>query len=143
MPLVEQRRKSRITALQFLFGLEFRPFDGEEELKDFWKNNPNRKSVRNYAETLIQGVIEKQEEIDEIIKKSLKRWNWERVGHIERVIIKIATYEAGIATLVSPRIAISEAVELAKIFGTEDAPRFVNGVLDRVFCDQGWIEKDN
>jgi N utilization substance protein B len=88
-------------------------------------------------------VLEKQDEIDEIIKKSLKRWNWERVGLIERVILKIATYEAGITPSVSPRTAISEAVELAKIFGTEDAPRFINGVLDRVFCEQGWLKKDN
>ncbi len=138
----ERRRKARVAALQFLFGLEFHPLEGKEELEDFWKSNPYRKTVRFYAEKLIRGIIEKQEEIDEIIKKSLTKWKWERVGYIEKIILRIAVYEGGISGLVSARTSISEAIELAKMFGAEDTPKFINGILDRVFTNQNWIEKE-
>lgn len=143
MLVVEQRRKARIAALQFLFGLEFRPFEGDEELKDFWRFNPYRKSVRPYAEKLIRGVIEKKEEIDEIIKQGLLKWNWNRVGYIEKVILRIAIFEGGLSGLVPSKTSISEAIELAKMFGSEDAPKFINGILDRVFKQQKWINTDD
>lgn len=142
MLVVERRRKARIAALQFLFGLEFHPLEGEEELEDFWNSNPYRKSVRIYAEKLIWGIIEKQEEIDEIIKKALTKWKWDRVGYIEKVILRIAVYEGGLTGLTPSRTSISEAIELAKMFGSEDTPKFINGVLDRVFASQNWIEKE-
>jgi len=143
MLVVERRRKARIAALQFLFGLEFHSLEGEKELEDFWKHNPFRKSVRAYAEKLIWGIIEKQEEIDKIIKESLTKWNWSRVGLIEKVILRIAVYEGGLSGLAPSRASISEAIELAKMFGSEDAPKFVNGILDRVFTSQNWISKEN
>lgn len=143
MLVVERRRKARIAALQFLFGLEFHPLEGEEELEDFWKHNPFRKSVRAYAEKLIWGIIEKQEEIDKIIKESLTKWNWSRVGLIEKVILRIAVYEGGLSGLAPSKTSIFEAIELAKMFGSEDAPKFVNGILDRVFTSQNWITKED
>ncbi len=143
MLIVEQRRQSRIATLQFLFGLEFHPLEGKEELEYFWKHNNFRVSVRRYAEKLIWGIIERQSEIDGIIVPSLKKWSWDRVGYIEKIILRIAVYEGGLTKLISPRIAIHEAIELAKMFGSEDAPRFVNGVLDRVFESQKWLEKED
>ncbi len=140
---VEQRRKARIATLQFLFGLEFHPLEGKEELKDFWNYNPFRKSVRTYAEKLIWGIIETQEEIDEIIKKSLTKWKWDRIGLIEKVILRIAVYEGGMSGLSPSRTSIYEAIELAKMFGSEDTPKFINGILDRVFTTQNWIEKED
>lgn len=142
MLVVERKRKARIATLQFLFGLEFHPLEGEEEFEYFWNSNPFRQSVRIYAEKLIRGIMEKQEEIDEIIKKSLTKWNWNRIGLIEKVILRIAVYEGGIMSWVSSRTSISEAIELAKIFGSEDTPKFINGILDRVFTNQNWIKKE-
>ncbi|HOK08360.1 MAG TPA: transcription antitermination factor NusB [Candidatus Hydrogenedens sp.] len=141
MLIVKQRRKARIAALQFLFSLEFHPLEGEEELKYFWKHNPNNKTARVYAEKIIKGVLNNKEQIDEIIKEALEKWSLDRVGYIERVIVRIATYEGGIEKCVSPKTAISEAIELARMFGSEDAPKFVNGVLDRLFQSQGWLKK--
>lgn len=142
MLIVEVRRKARMTALQFLFGLEFRPFEGREEIDDFWKLFPNRASVRRYAEQIILGVLENVETIDEIIRRNMVKWKLERIGIIEKVILRMAVFEAGFLKTVPPPSVISEAIELAKNFGSESTPRFVNAVLERIFTNEGWMSKN-
>lgn len=128
----EVRHKARICALQYLFGLEFREFEGDEDLELFWKYFPVRKSVRKYAEFLIKGVIQHNGEIESIIKKTLTNWDYRRIGNIEKVLMKIAIYECLISKNVNSKVAIDEALEIAHLFATEDSPRFINGVLDKI-----------
>ena len=129
----EVRRKARICALQFLFALEFREFEGEEDLKLFWEYLPTKKSVKKYGEFLIRGVIEHNSEIEQIIKEHLTNWDYKRVGNIEKVLMKIAIYECLFSKNVNPKVAINEALEIAHLFATEESPRFINGVLDKIF----------
>jgi len=126
------RRKARERALQFLFGLDFTHNPWESAAAIFWEIEPTRPSVRHYAMTLIRGVCEQRELLDEAIAAALQHWSPERVGHVERNIIRIALYEMRNAEDVPPAVAINEAIELAKAFGADDAPRFVNGILDRL-----------
>jgi transcription antitermination protein NusB len=123
---------ARGRALQFLFGLDFTQYDWEPEIEGFWELHPSRPSVRRYAETLIRGVCTRQEEIDACIGEALENWTLDRVGYIERAILRMALYEMRYRDDVPTTVAINEAVELAKQFGAEDASRFVNGVLDRL-----------
>ncbi len=128
------RRKARCRALEFLFGLEFTKGDWRAALDAFWKTFETRQSVRDYAETLVAGVLEGRGVLDGDIDAALKGWTPERVGHIERNVIRIAVFEMGSIDDVPPKVAINEAIELAKSYGTDESPAFVNAVLDRIMA---------
>lgn len=118
--------------MQFLFGLDFTAYEWRSALPAFWKNNPSRPGVMHYAETLIEGVVNNQAAIDEAIAGALENWDPARVGRVEQNVLRIAVYEMRIRDDVPAGAAINEAIEVAKRFGNEEAPRFVNGVLDRI-----------
>jgi len=126
------RRRARERALQFLFGLEFTAYDWRESLESFWVNSPSKAGVKAYADALIEGVMERREELDAMIAEAAEHWASDRIGHIERNVIRVALYELRHGTDVPPNVAINEALEVAKLYGSDDAPRFVNGVLDRL-----------
>ncbi len=127
------RRRARERALQFLYGLDFTHHEDPESLLEaFWRDNPSRPGARAYAETLIRGVLARQADLDGAITATLDRWTPDRVGRIEQNILRIALYEMRFTDDVPERVAINEAVEVAKRFGSDAAPRFINGVLDRL-----------
>ena len=132
MPDPRVRRKARERALQFLFGLDFSNYHWEEAIAFFWDAELTRPSVKAYAMTLIQGVSERREDLDDEIDRAIDRWSPDRVGRIERNVLRIALYEMRYQEDVPSPVAINEAIELAKNFGSNEAPRFVNGVLDKL-----------
>ena len=126
------RRQARERALQFLFGLEFTGYDWELEIEDFWVANPCRPGVRDYAERLISTVVDHQDELDTHIVSALENWSPDRIGRIEWSALRIALSEMLYQPDVPPTVALNEAIEVVKRFGSNEAPRFVNGVLDRL-----------
>jgi N utilization substance protein B len=126
------RRKARERALQFLFGLDFTGYAWDEVVEDFWAVHLTRPSVRRYAERVIRGVCEQRHELDREIADALRNWSPERVGRVERNVLRIALFEMRCIPDVPATVAINEALEVTKRFGADDAPRFVNGVLDRL-----------
>jgi len=121
--------------MQFLFGLDFTEYDWLPAIEAFWENHPARPGVKQYAERLVRGVVEHREELDTAITSALEHWTPERVGGIERNVLRVALFELRYGQNVPERVAINEAIEVAKRFGADDAPRFVNGVLDRLRKD--------
>ena len=130
------RRKARCRALEFLFGLEFTQDDWRAALVAFWKTFETKESVRDYTEILVAGVFDRREALDEDIDAALKGWTPERVGRIERNVLRIAVFEMVSVDDVPPKVAINEAIELAKSYGTEESPGFVNAVLDRIMDEK-------
>ena len=128
---VHPRRLARERALQFLYGLEFTQNGWAQALQGFWEISPTRKNVRDYADTLIEGICERQESLDTAIQSALEGWTLDRLGYIERILLRIALYEMRHGGVPGP-IAINEAIELAKRFSDPETPRFINGVLDRL-----------
>lgn len=126
------RHRARERALQFLFGLDFTKYDWESVIQDFWSANPSKPGAKLYAARLIRGVMQNRDAIDARIDASLEHWSPERVGKVERNVLRIAAYELMFEDETPPKVVVNEAVELAKAFGNENAPRFVNGVLDRI-----------
>jgi transcription antitermination protein NusB len=126
------RRRGRERALQFLFGLDFTEYGWRESMDAFWTACASRPGVRQYAEGLIEGVMERVQELDAAIAGAADNWAPERIGRIERNILRVALYEMRYSDDVPPAVAINEAVEVAKRYGSDEAPRFVNGVLDRL-----------
>lgn len=134
------RRRARERAVQFLFGLDFTAYDWEAAIDPFWESNPSQPSVHEYAERLIRGVMEDLPALDARIAAAVENWNPVRVGRIERNVLRVALLEMLSFPDVPPRVAINEAVEVARRFGAEEASRFVNGVLDRLRAE--WGEAD-
>ena len=99
-------------------------------MESFWETCASRSGVRQYAESVIRGVMEHLEELDAAIAEAAENWAPERIGRIERNILRVAIYEMRYGDDVPTTVAINEAVEVAKRYGADDAPRFVNGVLD-------------
>ncbi|MDZ4859017.1 MAG: transcription antitermination factor NusB [Candidatus Hydrogenedentes bacterium] len=126
------RRSARERAMQFLFGLDFTSYPWEESLELFWENHPARVPVRAYADGLVRGVMEGRDELDMIIDGALDRWTPERVGRIERNVLRVAIYEMRHGDNVPPSVAINEAIEIVKLYSTDESRAFVNAVLDRV-----------
>ena len=102
----------------------------------FWKTFETKESVREHAETLVAGVCEGREALDVDIDGALKGWTPERVGRIERNILRIAVFEMISVEDVPPKVAINEAIELAKSYGSDESPGFVNAVLDRIMDER-------
>ncbi len=126
------RRRARERAVQFLFGLDFTSYDWREVIADFWRVNPSRPGVRDYAEKLIAGVIDQRADLDNAIVATLETWSPDRIGRVERNVLRVAAWEMLYAGDVPRNVAINEAIEVAKRFGTDDAPRFINGILDKI-----------
>lgn len=132
------RRKSREAALQFLFQDDF-SLEGLQKSDDFDERfekfcvlyQVNRKS-RPYMKTLLAGIIEKQKDVDELIRQSAKNWRLERLAATDRSLLRIAVYEMKFRDDVPAQVAINEAVEVAKRFAGDESPSFINGVLDAV-----------
>ncbi|BCL59754.1 N utilization substance protein B [Desulfomarina profundi] len=133
------RRKSREAALQFLYQNDFvavADVGDEGALLDSYGlfcslYQVNRKA-RPYGYDLIKGVLSELESIDSIIEKCATHWRLPRLAPTDRNLLRIAVYEMLHVGDVPPEVAINEAVEVAKRFGGDESPRFINGVLDAV-----------
>ncbi len=130
---------TRHQAREAVIGLLYAYDLGNEEIKKFAQEILEEKKIRNkqreFALGLFSGVVENLEVIDKILKSYLKEWEIDRLGHIEKAILRLGIYELLFSDLDSA-IVINEAVELAKKLGTEQSPKFVNGVLDAIAKDK-------
>ena len=126
------RRKSRELTLQFLYQGEL---VGQDNLLDFEEYcihfQVNKKAIP-YAKKLLDGVQEKGDAINQLIRKYAENWRLERMSVIDRNILRLAVYEVHYQDDVPISVAINEAVEIAKRFSTDDSAPFINGILDGV-----------
>jgi transcription antitermination protein NusB len=127
-----RRRQSRETALQLLYALDITRADVGDVLHAGWTEKMLSPELRDFTTTLVTGVIEHRDEIDALIQECSTNWSLERIGLVERNILRFAIYELCFLPDIPPNVTINEAVEVAKKYGTEDAPAFINGILDRV-----------
>lgn len=134
MTKVTGRRQAREWAVQFLFQTEFNPNDLESALTDFWSDEERKPSKRDldYVNEVVRGVLEKQRELDRTISKYTQNWDIERLGVLDRTILRLATYEMLFRNDIPPVVSINEAVEIAKAYISKESGRFMNGVLDRI-----------
>ena len=127
-----KRHKARIIALKTLYELDSVGHEPQESLSRLLEENPAPADVVAFAQELVSGVLDHREEIDEVIRTKAPAWPLDQVAVIDRNILRLAIYEILIDNRVPVRAAINEAVELAKSFGGESSPKFVNGVLGSV-----------
>jgi len=125
------RSQARERAVQFLYGVESTGYDWEESLESFWEAFPSKSGIQTYAETLVRGVAAHVALLDRHIDGALENWAPDRVGKTERNVLRVALYEMAYGDVPS-KVAINEAIEIAKNLGADESPRFVNGLLDRL-----------
>ena len=132
------RHLGRIVALQTLYEEDFRL---ECEDKSFSLAKVLARNIARYKETiddkqfikeLVNGVASQQQALDDIIRPVAPEWPIEQIARIDRIILRIGVYELIFTGDVPPKVAINEAVELAKAFGGDNSSKFVNGVLGTV-----------
>ncbi|MEI7616005.1 MAG: transcription antitermination factor NusB [Actinomycetota bacterium] len=145
--MASNRHLSRIIAFQTLYEWEFlrhkcsedmtEGVDPKAGLEPAMERNYNEyaKSLENrtFIENLVWGVIDKQSNIDAILAPAAPDWPIDQISLVDLVIMRMGIYELLFAAEVPPKVAINEAVELAKAFGGENSSKFVNGVLGTVF----------
>ena len=126
---MKSRTKARCVALQVLFEADLTDHNPEIILQDRVIDNPLEPTLESFAREIIQGVIPLRESLDKVISVHAPEWPLDQVAVIDRNIIRIALWEFGVAATTPIKVAINEAIELAKSYGSDSSPRFVNGVL--------------
>ena len=129
---VNGRRETREWIIQFLFQLDFNATPIDVALKDFWEGKEPSEREKTYAEEIIKGVVQRKDELDDRLSQYAKRWDSERMGAVDRTVMRVALFEMLHREDVPPVVSINEAVHFAKDFSSFQSGRFVNGVLDRI-----------
>jgi N utilization substance protein B len=128
-----RRRKAREVALQFLYQLDQHgETDPTAHEPDFWARHPVDEETRAFASALVRGAATRHAEVDKIIGQYTEHWDLDRMAVVDRNILRLAVYELLDHPSVPPKVAINEAIEISKKFGTRESSRFINGILDRV-----------
>lgn len=134
--MASNRHLGHIVALQSLYEYEFRTQseDVSVNIDDILSRNLERYEEmiddKQFVIDLVHGIIEKQDELDEKIRPLAPDWPLEQVARVDRAILRMGLYELlFLSAIVPPKVAINEAVELAKAFGSDNSSKFVNGVL--------------
>lgn len=138
--MASNRHLGRIIALQTLYEFEFREQCGDTSVS---LDDVLERSIERYKDTvddtdfikkLVTGVVDKRAEIDAILQPIAPEWPIEQIARIDRNILRIAIHELKESKdIVPPKVAINEAVELAKAFGSDNSSKFVNGVLGTAY----------
>lgn len=126
------RREGRIVAFQALFAYDFSKKPIDDLLKFDWLDINYSSESLEYAKFLIKGTIENIELIDSNIKSRLRNWDFERISIIDKSILRFSIYSLIFEKKLSKNIIINEAIEIVKLYGTQDSYKFVNGILDAI-----------
>lgn len=131
----DPRHFARLLAIQTLFTENF-DINGEKQkhkVKDLLQINEIGKYDKQLFENLISGVKENRQEIDNKIKEHAPQWSLEQIKKVDLEILRIAIFEGFIGNITPPKVAIDEAIELAKELSGEASDKFVNGVLGAIY----------
>ena len=130
-----KRRKARELALKFLYQTEFNSNSPDSELNSFCDRANVSEEVQNFTQALIKNILFHKKEVDELLQKISANWAPDRMAVIDKNILRLGICELLFDPTTPPKVVINEAVEIAKKFGTEESPDFINGILDKVFKD--------
>ena len=129
---MKRREQARQIALQALYQLDLRSEEGGPEIVAFLRESTRDPEVYFFARRLTAGAWPWRIQADRLIDEAAENWRIERMAPIDRNILRLATWEICEAPDIPDRVAIDQAIELAKTFSAAESGAFVNGVLDRV-----------
>ena len=135
------RSAARAVALQALYQFDLRGEEFAPYLAGFLMEWASDRETRSYARELIEGCRLVMDELDESIAAHAEHWDIRRMPAVDRAVLRIGTYELRYSPDVPPKVALDEAIRLAKKYGGEDSGRFVNGLLDKIMAQTGRSSK--
>ena len=148
--MASNRHLGRIVALQTLYECDFRSDCGDEaaDIREILSRNLARYSDKiddkTFVEKLVNGVHADEHKLDEQISPVAPEWPLSQIALVDREILRLAAFELqNFGDFVPPKVAINEAVELAKAFGSENSSRFINGVLGTLWRQMSGEEKSH
>lgn len=142
---MRSRRKAREVALQVLYGLDVSQRNLQDHIELFWENFEAPENAKAFSSVLIEGTWANRKQIDAFIGSCAENWSVERMSRVDRSILRMAVYELLYCHDIPPKVAINEAIDLGKLFGSESSGAFINGVLDALYaklCEKG-ADKDS
>jgi len=126
---VRARRQARISALQALYEIDTTNHRAGDAVQYRLEDTPLPPEGEAFLRDLVSGVMRHREQLDALIHKHAPAWPVSQIAIVDRHFLRIALYEISGASGTPPKVAINEAVDLAKMFGSDNSSRFVNGVL--------------
>ena len=147
MPKLSVRRKGREIALQILYQCDWNTTEDIDKVITEYATGlaseaiPEDDPALAFGRTRLQGVLTHKAEIDSILKKNTEHWRLDRMASVDKNILRIGTFELCYCPDIPPKVAINQALELAKKFCGGESSAFVNGILDAVLRDRERTEK--
>jgi N utilization substance protein B len=129
--MTASRSRAREVALQALFQEDLNPRDSRDQVMPLLENRLKDATSREFAVSLVMGVLRNREELDSLIAAKADNWSISRMATTDRNVLRLGAFEIRY-TDTPDRVAIDEAVELAKRFGSAHSSQFVNGILDKL-----------
>jgi transcription antitermination protein NusB len=126
---MKPRTRARSIALQALYEIDLTGHPPEQVIAERLSETPLEDNLSEFARKIVFGIQPIIKELDQIIARHAPEWPLDQVAIIDRNIMRIALWEIAVSTQTPLKVAINEAVELGKLYGSESTPRFVNGVL--------------
>jgi N utilization substance protein B len=126
---MKPRTRARSIALQALYEIDLTGHPPEQVIAERLSETPLEDNLGEFARKIVFGIQPIIKELDQIIARHAPEWPLDQVAIIDRNIMRIALWEIAVSTQTPLKVAINEAVELGKVYGSESTPRFVNGVL--------------
>lgn len=139
--MASYRHLARIAVMQTIFEYEFLQNCEKSDLDPFSMLAYNIRQLskkiedKTFPESLFKCVLEKKKEIAKIIQKYAPQWPIEKIAPVDRAILEIGVYEIAYSKDIPPVVAINEAIEIAKVYGDTNSPKFINGVLSTVMTN--------
>ena len=134
-----KRTKAREYVLQMLYQVDITRGAWQEILENFWVTQDREEAsseLKDFSAQLLQGVVDHLEEIDKKISKYAANWQLERMAFVDRNIMRLGCFELIFRADIPPKVAINEAVELAKKYSGSESGKFVNAILDQIKIEQ-------
>jgi len=129
---MKQREQSRRIALQALFQLDFRGEEFGPETIEFLRASTRDPEVYFFARRLVEGTWAWRAQADRLMQQAVEHWDVDRMATLDRNVLRMAAWEIACCDDIPDRVALDQAIELAKRFGSAESGAFVNGVLDHV-----------
>ncbi|MCM3738772.1 transcription antitermination factor NusB [Oceanobacillus luteolus] len=123
-----KRREAREKAFQFLFQIDINDEVDNHIVQDYLEEQNNDKFLKQ----LIEGVMDKKQEVDDTISRHLENWSLDRLASVERTALRLAAFEIEYLDDIPTNVSINEAVELANRYGDAKSGKFINGVLSKI-----------
>ncbi|OGP82102.1 MAG: transcription antitermination factor NusB [Deltaproteobacteria bacterium RBG_16_58_17] len=130
---MHQRRKAREVALQVLYELDVQMIGLGEAIELFWANFEASEEARKFSSLLIEGAWNNREQIDSLISDSSENWTIARMSRVDKSILRMAVYELLFCRDIPPKVTLNEAIDLGKVYGSENSGAFINGILDALY----------